>query len=219
MMVSAPATHVLVVSLGERRRKWRKPWICATTGRKWRNYTKCSLLINNYGAIREIAPLCATSCAMPKQVPEAELADILKAVAGFPQPASLVEIAGKLSRSLARRTLQRRLARLVTEKQLVALSSRAGQRYRSAGATAVTKLSSLAATDPDIRVRLSAAAKEIQRLLEQGENAEGKGAKETQMILNHKAAIELLADPATENRFQSLYALQPARVARGKFAT
>ena len=32
---------------------------------------------------------------MPKQVPEAELADILKAVASFPQPASLEEIAGK----------------------------------------------------------------------------------------------------------------------------
>ena len=42
---------------------------------------------------------------------------------------------------------------------------------------------------------------ETQRLLEQGENAEGKGAEETQMILNHKAAIELLADPAAEIGF------------------
>lgn len=37
---------------------------------------------------------------------------------------------------------------------------------------------------------------ETQRLLELGENAEGKGTEETQMILNHKAAIELLADEA-----------------------
>lgn len=37
---------------------------------------------------------------------------------------------------------------------------------------------------------------ETQRLLEQGEDAEGKATEETQMILNHKAAIEMLADQA-----------------------
>jgi Fic family protein len=37
---------------------------------------------------------------------------------------------------------------------------------------------------------------ETQRLLERGEDAEGKGMHETQMILNHKAAIEMLADEA-----------------------
>ena len=37
---------------------------------------------------------------------------------------------------------------------------------------------------------------ETQRLLALGENAEGKAAEETQMILNHKAAIEMLADQA-----------------------
>ncbi len=42
---------------------------------------------------------------------------------------------------------------------------------------------------------------ETQRLLELGENAEGKGTEETQMILNHKAAIELLADEAGEIAF------------------
>lgn len=35
---------------------------------------------------------------------------------------------------------------------------------------------------------------ETQRLLEQGEDAEGKATEETQMILNHKAAIEFLMD-------------------------
>ena len=39
---------------------------------------------------------------------------------------------------------------------------------------------------------------ETQRLLELGEDAEGKGTQETQMILNHKAAIEMLADDAGE---------------------
>lgn len=42
---------------------------------------------------------------------------------------------------------------------------------------------------------------ETQRLLEAGEAAEGKAAHETQMILNHKAAIELLAEHADEIGF------------------
>lgn len=42
---------------------------------------------------------------------------------------------------------------------------------------------------------------ETQRLLQLGENAEGKNAQETQMIVNHKAAIELLADSAGEIGF------------------
>ena len=42
---------------------------------------------------------------------------------------------------------------------------------------------------------------ETQRLLEVGEDAEGKATQETQMILNHKAAIEMLADQAGEIDF------------------
>ncbi|HET6631032.1 MAG TPA: Fic family protein [Woeseiaceae bacterium] len=42
---------------------------------------------------------------------------------------------------------------------------------------------------------------ETQRLLELGESAEGKDAREAQMILNHKAAIELLVDEASEIGF------------------
>lgn len=42
---------------------------------------------------------------------------------------------------------------------------------------------------------------ETQRLLELGENAEAKDLRETQMILNHKAAIELLVDQAAEIGF------------------
>lgn len=42
---------------------------------------------------------------------------------------------------------------------------------------------------------------DTQRLLERGEAVEGKDAKETQMILNHKAAIEMLADDAEEIGF------------------
>ena len=42
---------------------------------------------------------------------------------------------------------------------------------------------------------------ETERLLEQGEAADGKDAQETQMIVNHKAAIELLVDQASEIGF------------------
>jgi Fic family protein len=42
---------------------------------------------------------------------------------------------------------------------------------------------------------------ETQRLLELGESAEGKATQEAQMILNHKAAIEMLADPTEEIGF------------------
>lgn len=42
---------------------------------------------------------------------------------------------------------------------------------------------------------------ETERLLELGEAAEGKDAGETQMILNHKAAIELLVEQASEVGF------------------
>lgn len=42
---------------------------------------------------------------------------------------------------------------------------------------------------------------ETQRLLELGESADGKAAFETQMILNHKAAIEFIVENAAEIRF------------------
>ena len=37
---------------------------------------------------------------------------------------------------------------------------------------------------------------DTQRLFEQGDSAEGKAAEETQMILNHKSSIEMLAENA-----------------------
>ena len=42
---------------------------------------------------------------------------------------------------------------------------------------------------------------ETERLLELGEAAEGKDASEAQMILNHKAAIELVVEQASETGF------------------
>jgi len=42
---------------------------------------------------------------------------------------------------------------------------------------------------------------ETERLLELGEGSDGRGVEETQMILNHKAAIEMLAEDASEIGF------------------
>ena len=234
---------------------------------------------------------------MPKEISRTELNAILLAVTTLPQPAALEEIAGQLPRPLARRTLQRRLAQLVSESQLTALGKRAGCRYQAprlgarlpAAATPWPEpvswviAESPAETDPidlsrtaqetkklvnqslalrkpvgykrsfldDYRPNASAylspalrkklatlgrttgeaqpagthlrkvmdrllidlswnssrlegntySLLETQRLLEAGEAADGKAARETQMILNHKAAIELLAEHANEIGF------------------
>ncbi len=44
---------------------------------------------------------------------------------------------------------------------------------------------------------------ETERLIQIGENAEGKEARDTQMILNHKGAIEMIADQAEEIGFNT----------------
>ncbi len=234
---------------------------------------------------------------MPKEISSTELNAVFKAVTALPLPASLEAIAGALSHSLARRTLQRRLAQLVTENRLTALGTRAGRRYHvpdystprrtalplaqdyvpafvaeppadydpirlSAAAMEIRRLVNRPLTQrkpvgyvfsflngyrPNVSAYLSTALRrkladlgrttgealpagthlrkvmdrllidlswnssrlegntysllETQRLLEVGEAAEGKAAHETQMILNHKAAIELLAEHADEIGF------------------
>src|SRR5688500_3174426 len=68
---------------------------------------------------------------MPKEISSTELNAVFQAVAAVPRPASLEQIAGELPRSLARRTLQRRLAQLVAENRLIAIGTRAGRRYQA----------------------------------------------------------------------------------------
>ncbi len=224
---------------------------------------------------------------MPKVISEADLKPILDAFADLPQVASIEEIAGRLQNRLSRRTLQRRLARLVEQGRLVAEGEKGGRRYRPAPtvAAAATPTGPGRGAEPG-RVPLSSAGEairqsvtraistrkpvgyraafldeyrpnvsaylppalrhrlvelgqvtaeiqpagtyfrkildrllidlswnssrlegntysllETQRLLEAGENAEGKAAEEAQMILNHKAAIELLVEQAADIGF------------------
>ena len=50
---------------------------------------------------------------MPKKIPEAELGEIIAAIAQFPNGASIDEVVELLDNRLPRRTLQRRLSLLL----------------------------------------------------------------------------------------------------------
>jgi Fic family protein len=228
---------------------------------------------------------------MPKRVPQQELDAILTAVAAHPEGVQVSAIRDGLPYDLPPRMLQRRLARLVEQKQLIAEGQGKGRRYRAPGTITGTGTfrAALNATSegrgeiyvpitpeaesikravrapiqdrrpvgyqrnflddyrpnvtwylpPETRQRLlemghppdgerpagtyartiysrllidlswnssrlegnTYSLLETERLLELGEAAEGKDALEAQMILNHKAALELLVDQADEIGF------------------
>ena len=245
---------------------------------------------------------------MPKQVSQAELDAVLQAVAEFPGGGSVTQVQGALKASLPRRTLQRRLARLVGQNRLFLEGRGRGSRYRllpggaevrsSVGGTTSRVREPHAANriaaspggvaikravrkpiqsrqpvgynrkfldgyrpnesfylSPETRQHLAALGRsvhghhpagthakqvfnrllidlswnssrlegntysllETERLIELGEAAEGKDARDAQMILNHKAAIELLVEQAGELDFNlytifSLHALLSANL-------
>ncbi|MGH8719868.1 MAG: Fic family protein [Burkholderiales bacterium] len=226
---------------------------------------------------------------MPKRIPEADLNDVLQAVGRSPDGASIDDIGAVLTVKLPRRTLQRRLALLVRQKQLTVEGKARGSRYRLPAVTGVSHVTLPAIRAEghgEIYVPISAEAEiikrairepvqnrspvgynrafldayrpnetfylpaetrghlselgrssagrqhagtyarqifdrllidlswnssrlegntysllETDRLLRLGEAAEGKDAREAQMILNHKAAIELLVEQASEIGF------------------
>lgn len=228
---------------------------------------------------------------MPKQIPEAELEAIQRAVGNFTGGASIDDIGNQIGLPISRRTLQRRLAFLVNEGRLIIEGGGRGSRYRkppvvvSIG-TPQEKDSTLpveayvfvlptsdegkiiqqavrapvqqrkpvgysktfiAAYQPNQTYYLPETLRkhllqigqlescglpvgtyalqvydrllidltwnssrlegntysllETERLIQVGESAENKDAVETQMILNHKAAIELLVDSSAETGF------------------
>jgi len=67
---------------------------------------------------------------MPKRISEKEQLAMLQAVARFPASASIDEIGGALGHAIPRRTLQRRIALLVSESRLIPESEGRGRRYR-----------------------------------------------------------------------------------------
>lgn len=225
---------------------------------------------------------------MPKLISQDDLNAVLEAVARFPGGGAVDEISAVLEHALPRRTLQRRLAGLVSEGQISAAGHGRARRYRPWITGTVIAISppgqvkaqgevyvpiateseaikqavrtSLQQRKPvgyqrdfldsyrpnktfylpaETRQHLAELGKapdgeqpagtyvrqifnrllidlswnssrlegntysllETERLLELGEAAEGKDAREAQMILNHKAAIELLVEQATEIGF------------------
>lgn len=66
----------------------------------------------------QLAELRHNGQIMPKQIPQDELDAILEAVTEFPEGASVEDLSGTLEKKLPRRTLQRRLARLVDQERL-----------------------------------------------------------------------------------------------------
>ena len=67
---------------------------------------------------------------MPKQIPATELDAIVQVVGQFPNGAAVSEVRGALDIELSRRTLQRRLARLVEAGRLETFGEGRAQRYR-----------------------------------------------------------------------------------------
>ena len=70
---------------------------------------------------------------MPKQIPATELDAIVQVVGQFPNGAAVSEVRGALDIELSRRTLQRRLARLVEAGRLETFGEGRAQRYRVPG--------------------------------------------------------------------------------------
>lgn len=67
---------------------------------------------------------------MPKLVPQAELDAVVKAVARFPEGASIEDISHAPLLKLPRRTLQRRMAQLVGVQRLTLTGRGRASRYR-----------------------------------------------------------------------------------------
>ncbi len=226
---------------------------------------------------------------MPKQISTTELEAILQTVGRFPNGVSVAEVYRARDVSLPRRTLQRRLARLVETGRLETFGAGPGRRYRIPGSRVSTQATPLVIRETvadDARISLSGEAinirakvqqpiqarpsvgyntdflaayqpnrtfyldksirsrlresgqphdaiqpagtyarklyhrllidlswnssrlegntyslLETERLLHTGRSAEGKDVRETQMILNHKAAIDLLVEAPDEIAF------------------
>ena len=104
---------------------------------------------------------------MPKQIPATELDAIVQVVGQFPNGAAVSEVRSALDIELSRRTLQRRLARLVEAGRLETFGEGRAQRYRVSplleeGTPPATK-----ETDDDVVVPPSADAEGMQAEVQQ----------------------------------------------------
>ncbi len=105
---------------------------------------------------------------MPKQIPATELDTIVQVVGQFPNGVAVSAVRGALDIELSRRTLQRRLARLVEAGRLETFGEGRAQRYRVTGSPVPDEASPPATkeTDDEVVVPPSADAKGMQAELQ-----------------------------------------------------
>lgn len=99
---------------------------------------------------------------MPKQIPETELDAIVEAIGQFPEGAAVSEVRGALDIELSRRTLQRRLARLVKAGRLETFGEGRAQRYRVSPLPDEASPPATTETDDDVVVPPSAGRRDTQ---------------------------------------------------------
>ncbi len=104
---------------------------------------------------------------MPKQIPETELDAIVEAIGQFPEGAAVSEVRGALDIELSRRTLQRRLARLVKAGRLETFGEGRAQRYRVSPLPDEASPPATTETDDDVVVPPSAGRRDTQVEAEQ----------------------------------------------------
>ena len=104
---------------------------------------------------------------MPKQIPETELDAIVQVVGQFPNGAAVSEVRGALDIELSRRTLQRRLARLVEADRLETFGEGRAQRYRVSPPPNETSPPATTETADDVVVPPPVGAGDIQTGAEQ----------------------------------------------------
>lgn len=99
---------------------------------------------------------------MPKQIPATELDAVVQVVGQFPNGAAVSEVRGALDIELSRRTLQRRLARLVEAGRLETFGEGRAQRYRVSPLLEEGTLPVTGEADDDVVGPPTADAKDIQ---------------------------------------------------------
>lgn len=160
---------------------------------------------------------------MPKQISTDEMDAILRVVGRFQSGVAITDLCNSPGVNLPRRTLQRRLARLVDEGRLRISGSGPSVRYRTlAGykSTAPVPLLIREATDFDTLMSVSAAAAEVQAYVQQPLQARRKVGYNMDFLMDYqpnrtfyldqptRSRLLELGRPATDNQIAGTYAKQ-----------
>lgn len=143
---------------------------------------------------------------MPKQISATELDAIVQVVGQFPNGAAVSEVRGVLDIELSRRTLQRRLARLVEAGRLETFGEGRAQRYRVTGSSVPDEASPPATreTADDVVVPPSADAGDIHLGSEQPIQAQHPVVCSPDLLASYQPNRTFYLDEATRCRLREL---------------